>query len=164
MSPKSIRYLASFLVLVGVGVLAMACGDDEGGGRGPLTRTFYMEAIEPKGSASVENEPFPDTALPDGGGYALKEPNAEGKWEVETYTWSPKQIVVTEGDTVNLEILGVNGSKHDGSIEEYVPGFVVERGKLTRLSFVADEPGVFKISCATHVPSMTAELVVLPRG
>ncbi len=128
----------------------VACGGDDEEGPAAMTRTFYMEAVEPKGSATVDKEPFPDVALPGGGGYALKEPNAEGKWEVETYVWSAKQIVVNQGDTVKLEILGVNGATHAGSIEGYVDSFVVERGKLTSLSFVAETAGVFKISCASH--------------
>lgn len=145
-------------------VLLAACGGGGGGtGLQPTTRTIYMEAIEPKGSATVDKEPFPTASLPEGGGYALKQPDDSGKWEVETYTWNPDQIVVTEGDTVNLEILGVNGARHEAFIEGYVDSFVVERGKLTSLTFVADTPGVFKIVCTTHQPSMTAELVVLPQ-
>ena len=151
-------------LLAPLALLAAGCGSNDDVSGEPAVRTFYMEAMEPKGSASVEKEAFPDVALPEGGGYVLKEPNAEGKWEVETYTWNPKQIVVTEGDTVNLEILGVNGARHEGSIGEYVESFIVERGKLTSLSFVADRAGVFTIGCATHQPSMTAELVVLPRS
>ena len=155
--------------LLGLAALAVACGDDEtqaGGGTStmpPTTHTIYMEAVEPKGSASVEEEAFPAEALPAGGGYVLEEPDDEGKWVVETYTWSPDQIVVHEGDTVNLEILGVNGKSHDSSIEGHVDSFVVERGKLTSLSFVAGSPGVYKIICSNHPPAMTAELVVLPR-
>ena len=150
------------VVSASVAVLA-SCGDGEDV-PSPATRTFYMEAVEPKGSTSVDKEPFPDAPLPEGGGYALEEPDEEGSWEVETYTWSPKQIIVNEGDTVKLEILGVNGSRHEGSVEGYVDSFVVERGKITSLTFVAGTPGVFRIACATHQPSMTGELVVLPRG
>ena len=155
--------MAIFGVSLSLMALQAACGDgDSGGSLAPTTRNIYMEAIEPKGSATIDKEPFPEASLPQGGGYALKEPDDTGKWEVETYTWSLGQIIVNEGDTVNLEILGVNGSRHDSSIEGYVNSFVVERGKLTSLTFVADKPGVFKIVCTIHQPSMTGELVVLP--
>ena len=129
----------------------------------PTTRTIYMEAVEPKGTTSVDKEPFPAEALPAGDGYALDEPDEEGNWVVETYTWAPDQIVVYEGDTVNLEIIGINGASHAASIEGHVDSFVVERGKLTSLSFVAGAPGVYKYICTTHAPAMTGELVVLPR-
>ena len=158
------------VLAAGLGLFAVACGGDENDGAEaakssiePTTRTIYMEAVEPKGSTSVEKEPFPTEALPEGGGYKLEEPDDEGNWVVETYTWAPEQIVVYEGDTVNLEIVGINGARHDSSIEGYVESFVVERGKLTSLSFTADKPGVFKIICHTHPPAMTGELVVLPR-
>ncbi len=153
------------VVVAAIGLLLAACGDEDAGfSLDPATHTIYMAAVEPKGSATVDKEPFPDAPLPQGGGYALKEPGADGKWEVETYAWSPEQFVVIEGDTVNLEILGVNGTRHEASIEGYVDSFVVERGKLTSLSFVAETPGVFKIVCTTHKPSMTGEILVLPRN
>ena len=158
------------LMIVGAALLAIAagCGDDDGESTAsastePTTHTIYMEAVEPKGSTSAEKEPFPTEALPKGGGYKLEEPDEEGKWVVETYTWAPDQIVVNEGDTVNLEIVGINGARHESFIEEYVDEFVVERGKLTSLSFVADKAGVFKIVCTIHPPAMTGELVVLPK-
>ncbi len=162
------RLLSVIAAGAAVAALLAACGDDGGSSDGassvePITRTVFMEAVEPKGSATVDKEPFPTDALPSGGGYALKEPDDKGKWEVETYTWAPEQVVALEGDTVNLEIIGINGARHEGSIEGHVEGFVVERGKLTSLSFVAGPPGTYKIMCSTHQPSMTAELVVLAR-
>ncbi len=164
------RYIVGllFLGIVGLSALAVACGDSDSKATGPqsiapMTRTFYMEAVEPKGSTSVEKEPFPSEALPAGAGYKLEAPDEDGKWVVETYTWAPDQIVVNQGDTVNLEIIGINGARHDAEIEGYVDSFVVERGKLTSLSFVADKAGVFKLICHTHQPAMTGELVVLPR-
>ena len=159
-----------FLVLIAVSVtgLAAACGDgdtqaDSAPLLEPTTRTIYWEVVEPKGSASIEKELFPTESLPAGGGYVLKEPDDEGTWVVEAYVWKDSQIVVNEGDTVNLEIVGINGERHPSYIEEYVDEFVVERGKLTSLSFVADKAGIFKIVCTVHQPTMTAELVVLPR-
>lgn len=156
------------LLAVGGALLAIAaaCGDDGGASASiePTTRTIYMEAVEPKGTTSVDKEAFPTEALPEGGGYGLKEPDEEGNWVVETYTWAPDQIVVFEGDTVNLEIIGINGAHHEGAIEGHVDSFVVERGKLTSLTFVAGAPGVYKITCTSHQPAMTGELVVLPRS
>ncbi len=159
-------WMSAMLATVAALALVMLAACEDGGGGislQPTTRTIYMEAVEPKGSATVDKEPFPTAPLPSGGGYALKEPDDTGKWEVETYTWAPDQIVVTEGDTVNLEILGVNGARHESFIEGYVDSFVVERGKLTSLSFVAGAPGVYKYICTTHPPAMTGELLVLPR-
>jgi plastocyanin len=123
-----------------------------------------MAAVEPKGGTTVDKEPFPRDPLPEGKGYVLKEPDPKtGRWEVSTYRWDPSQILVYQGDTVVLEILGVNGDVHPARIEGYVPGFVVRRGHLTRLTFTADKAGFFKIECTTHQPSMVGTLVVLPR-
>ena len=159
------------VIVIGAGAVLLAvaasCGDNDGGAAAsiqPTTHTIYMEAVEPKGTTTVDKEPFPAEALPEGDGYELEEPNEEGQWVVETYTWAPDQIIVNEGDQINLEIIGINGSRHDSSIEGHVDSFVVERGKLTSLSFVAGAPGVYKIICTIHQPAMTGELVVLPRS
>jgi plastocyanin len=123
-----------------------------------------MAAVEPKGGTTVDKEPFPQDPLPEGKGYVLKTPDPQtGRWEVSTYRWEPSQIVVYQGDIVVLEIVGVNGDIHPSRIEEYVPGFVVRRGQITRLTFKTDKPGFFKIECTTHQPSMVGYLVVLPR-
>ena len=164
------RMAIGFVLLMTLGVtgLALACGDDDSqesaaSAAEPATRTIYWEVVEPKGSANIEKEPFPADPLPEGSGYVLKEPDEEGNWVVEVYAWKDSQIVVNQGDTVDLEIVGVNGERHPSYIEEYVDEFVVERGKLTSLNFVADKAGIFKIVCTVHQPTMTAELVVLPR-
>ena len=129
----------------------------------PTNRIIYMNAIEPKGSTTTDKEPFPTDPLPLGGGYALKDPDEEGKWIVETYIWEPSVIVVYEGDDITLKILGINGAQHTAKIEEYVSTFTVKRGQITTLNFVADKAGTFKIECTTHQPSMTGYLLVLPR-
>ena len=88
-------------LVIGIAVLVVslsACGGDTAGGAAePATHTLYLEAIEPKGTTNVEKEPFPAESLPEGGGYALDEPDAEGNWVVETYKWSADQVVVAEG-------------------------------------------------------------------
>jgi plastocyanin len=163
------RYAFAAIAVITLGAiaaLAFACGEEEDqvSQIQPVERTIYMEAVEPKGTTNVAKEPFPGQALPPGGGYILKEPDEKGDWVVETYVWNPRQVVVHEGDTVHLQIIGINGASHEASIEGYVESFTVERGKITTLNFTAERPGVFKILCTTHQPSMTAELVVLPRS
>ena len=130
----------------------------------PMKRTIYMTAIEPKGSTEVAKEPFPKTSLPAGGGYGLKEPNKEGKWEVETYAWLPGSITVYQGDEVTLQVVGINGAEHAVSIEGYNLKYVVKRGEITTVSFKASKAGIFEIICHHHRPSMTAQLIVLPRS
>ena len=70
------------LGVIGAAVLA-ACGG-QAASVVQAERTIYMAAVEPKGSTTVDKEPFPAVALPEGGGYALDEPNADGLWVVET--------------------------------------------------------------------------------
>jgi hypothetical protein len=126
-------------------------------------RSFTIAAIESKGGASVEKEPFPNEPVPHGAGYALHQPDQNGRWEIEVYLFMPSQIIVNQDDDVTLDFVGVNGRNHPTTIAGYDKSFVLERGHVTRISFKADKAGVFAIQCGTHAPSMRAELVVLPR-
>lgn len=127
----------------------------------PRERTIYVAALEPKGGTTVDKETFPAQPLPQGGGYLLKKPDDKGRWEVSTYRWDPGTIVVNQGDRVTLEIIGINGDEHPFTIEGYWITDVVRRGRITRVTFTADKPGIFKIICRHHAPSMQADLVVL---
>ena len=155
--------LATGVVLTVLVMISAACASKGTAVEPPQSRTVYMAAIEPKGSTGVDKEPFPAQQLPPGGGYGLKPPDETGKWVVETYRFDPGTVVVNEGDTVTLEIVGINGATHAISIEGYGVATVLKRGKLQRLTFVADKPGIFRIVCVTHQPSMQADLVVLRR-
>lgn len=147
------------LGLAAVFTTAWLAGSAEAAG---MKRTITMVAIEPKGGTTVDKEPFPSTPLPEGKGYALTSPDANGRWEVSTYRWQPNQIVVSQGDDVTLEILGINGAEHPAVIEGYDVSFTVKRGELTTVTFTADKAGVFPFRCATHQPAMVGELIVLP--
>lgn len=129
----------------------------------PAKRFFTVAAVELKGGATVDKEAFPAGNLPAGGGYVLKQPDASGRWEVSTYLWMPAQIIVNQGDEVTLEFVGINGASHPTTIKGYGRSFVVRRGHATRMTFIADTPGVFPIVCASHPPSMVGELVVLAK-
>jgi len=124
-------------------------------------RTITIAAVEPKGGTTVDKEAFPTAALPQGGGYILKKPDASGRWEVSTYRWMPSQVFVNQGDEVTLEYVGINGAEHPGVIEGYNIAFKVKRGEVTTVTFKADKAGVFRILCDAHHPSMHGELIVL---
>lgn len=126
-------------------------------------RLIVVTAIEPKGGVTVDKEPFPAEKLPDGGGYVLKQPDDKGRWEISAYVFDPRQITVNEGDEVTLEFIGINGASHPTTIAGYDISFTLKRGQVNRVSFVASKPGVFAIKCATHHPTMAAELIVNPK-
>ncbi len=150
------------LVALALPLVVAACGAQGGTGLTASDRTVYLAAIEPKGTTSVAKEPFPAATLPGGGGYRLEGPDADGNWMVETYRWLPGEITVVQGDKVTLEVLGINGASHPTTIEGYDISFEVKRGQLNSVTFTADKPGIFRIICSAHQPSMTGQLVVLP--
>lgn len=127
-------------------------------------RTFTVLAVEPKGGTTVEKEPFPAKALPPGGGYVLSQPDEKTRrWEVSAYVWLPAQIIVNQGDEVTLEFVGINGAAHATTIEAFGQSFTLKRGEANRVTFVADKVGIFGIVCSTHKPSMSGELIVMPK-
>ena len=159
-----IRIVFVILLLAMSVVLLAACAQAPASKLPPPTkRTITLAAIEPKGSTTVDKEPFPVDALPPGGGYALAAPDKTGTWGVETYRWDSSTIVVNQGDEVTLEVIGINGKEHPTTIEGYNVNFAVKRGQLSKVTFTADKPGIFKVICSAHQPSMTADLVVLAR-
>lgn len=125
-------------------------------------RHIIVTAVEPKGGANVDKEPFP-VPLPEGGGYVLKKPNEEGRWEVAVYVFEPRQIFVDEGDEVTLEFVGINGASHPTTIEAYGQVFELKRGHINRVTFTADKPGRHSIVCSAHLPTMVSELIVNPK-
>ena len=160
MTRKARIAVLSSTVLVGVLLLAPALGAVASAEE----RTIYIAAIEPKGGTTVDKEPFPARELPKGPGYVRKAPDASGRWEVSVYQWSPTTVVVKQGDRVTLEIVGINGAVHIAHVDKYHPEqFAVKRGEVTRIQFTADTPGLFKIHCRNHEPTMEGYLVVLPR-
>jgi plastocyanin len=126
-------------------------------------RHIVVTAVEPKGGANVEKEPFPTASLPEGGGYVIKKPNDEGRWEVAVYVFEPRQIFVDEGDEVTLEFVGINGSAHPIAIEAYGQSFELKRGHVHKATFTADKPGRHSIVCSAHLPTMVSELIVAPK-
>lgn len=131
---------------------------------GAAQRFFTILAVEPKGGAIVDKEPFPAAALPPGGGYVITGPDDKTRrWEVSAYIWLPSQIIVNEGDQVTIEFVGINGTEHPTTIAAFGQTFTVRRGQAHRVNFTADKVGIFGIVCGTHKPSMSGELIVMPK-
>ncbi len=129
----------------------------------PPGRVIYMAAVEMKGGTQQEKEPYPEAPLPPGRGYIKTPPNAAGRWEVSAYQWSPATIVVQQGQTITLEIVGINGDEHPSTISGLVDSFTVRRGQITRVTFTPSKPGLYPIICTKHQPNMQGTLVVLPK-
>ncbi len=127
-------------------------------------RFFTILAVEPKGGTTVDKEPFPTGPLPAGGGYVIAQPDEKTRrWEVSAYIWQPSQIIVNEGDEVTLEFVGINGADHPTTIAAFGQTFTLKRGHAHRVTFTADKVGIFGIICSTHRPSMSGELIVMPK-
>ena len=127
-------------------------------------RFFTVLAVEPKGGTATDKEPYPTTGLPSGGGYVLASPDERTRrWEVSAYVWQPSQIIVNEGDEVTLEFVGINGASHPTTIAAFGQSFNLKRGQAHRVTFKAEKAGIFGIVCSTHQPSMSGELIVMPK-
>jgi hypothetical protein len=149
-------------------LVAMVVGGQIGGlgtssAQVAVRRYFTIAAVEPRGGATVSQEPVPTEPLPPGPGYVVRQPDQTGRWEVSVYLWSPSQIVVRQGDEVTLDFVGINGASHPTEIKGLDKAFTLKRGHVVRVEFTADQPGIYPIICNTHVPTMRGEIVVLPR-
>lgn len=152
--PNSIGFRLTIMAALGCAAVTPAFA---------ASRHIVVTAVEPKGGAQADKEPFPAEAAPAGGGFVLKAPNESGRWEVSVYVWDPRQIFVDQGDEVTLEFVGVNGASHPTTISGYDKTFELKRGHINRVTFTADKAGRFEIKCATHHPTMVAELIVAPK-
>jgi hypothetical protein len=82
---------------------------------------------------------------------------------VGRYTLGADRSGPREGETVTLEIVGINGDVHPSTIPGVVDSFIVKRGEVTRVTFIAAKPRLYPITCTKHTPSMQGTLVVLPK-
>lgn len=157
--------IAVGIAAIGVGAVAVSAGDAKAAVK---TRLIYMSAVEWKGSASVSKEPYPTAPLPKGGGYESFPPGSPevagdpGKWAVETYRFDTAVVAACQGERVVLKIFGVNAKSHQIVIPAFNKNFTVYRGQMATSVFKVNKTGIFAITCITHMPSHTADLVVLP--
>jgi plastocyanin len=126
-------------------------------------RLLTLAAVEYKGGANIEKEPFPGAgSLPESKGYGITSPDETGRWNVNAYRWDTGVLVAKSGETVTLQTFGVNGAYHEAQLEGHNVAFNVTRGAMVSTTFVAGEPGIYRIACLTHAPVMEAQFLVLP--
>jgi len=153
------------ITAIGVASFAVATSDAKASVK---TRMIYMSAVEWKGSSNISKEPYPTAPLPSGGGYESFAPGSPevaskpGEWAVETYRFDTAVVAACKGERVVLKIFGVNAKSHEIVIPDFDKSFTVYRGQLATSVFKANKTGIFPITCITHRPSHTADLVVLP--
>ena len=108
-------------------------------------------------------QPPVNSTIPVGGGFRITEPNKVGAWDFRSFTFSPDQIVVNQGDKVTLHFIGVQGAHHVVTVEG-VDTFELMRGQIHTVSFVANNPGTITYICHVHLPNMVGQILVLPKA
>lgn len=108
-------------------------------------------------------QPPLNSTIPTGGGFRLTEPNKVGAWDFRSFTFSPDQIVVNQGDKVTLHFIGVQGTHHLITVDG-IATFPLMRGQIHTVSFIAKNPGTINYTCHLHLPNMVGQILVLPKA
>ena len=108
-------------------------------------------------------QPPANSTIPVGGGFRITKPNKVGAWDFRSFTFSPDQIVVNQGDKVTLHFIGVQGAHHVVTVQG-VETFELMRGQIHTISFVANNPGTITYICHVHLPNMVGQILVLPKA
>ncbi len=140
----------------------------------PVDRVIEVTGFEVKGTTNTDDLAAPEVdpkTLSAGYGY-----NAPGfddanpkNWRVASYMWNAGDVVAFQGDSLDLHTFILNGNSHNVWVEAPDGSKVVEdiemnRGRTYTLEFDASEAGVYQLVCSTHAPTMTADIVVLPKS
>ena len=82
--------------------------------------------------------------------------------------FSLKILEVNQNDNITVYFYNMEaptGDKHSFTINApYNVNLTLGQGKNGSISFVANEPGIFRYYCEYHEPTMSGQLVVLPKG
>jgi plastocyanin len=154
--------------------LALSVGESLAQTDMPTTHTIFMTGMEVKGTTTADKLAPPAVNPTDlSKGYGFKAPGKADKgdprkWEVASYIFSPGFVVVRQGDTVKLTAFLVNGDEHEVSVADPEGRQVVakatwQRGRQYEVSFIAEKPGAYQLTCSTHAPTMGATFFVVPR-
>ena len=138
------------------------------------SHAIYMTAVEFKGSTTTDRLAVPDvdpTKLSHGYAYRAPgeaDPAARKRWEVASYQFSPSFMTVQQDDSIMLSVFIANGDHHEVQLtdpegDKIIANASWDRGREYTAFFQARKVGTYRLECAVHRPSMSAEIVVLPR-
>jgi plastocyanin len=120
----------------------------------PQTRTFTVTSVplavhEMQGSMDFLQKDFAKGGILDG---------------KEVYGFYPSDLIVYQGDTVNLTLVNPEDDPHTFTITELGVNVEMKAQSTTKASFVASKAGTYQFICAEpeHMPYMWGQLVVLP--
>ena len=103
-------------------------------------------------------QPPANSTIPTGGGFRITEPNKVGAWDFRSFTFSPDQIVVNQGDKVTLHFV------HHLITVDGLGAFPLLRGQIHTVSFIANNPGTINYICHVHLPNMAGQILVIAKG
>ena len=135
----------------------------------PGTRHFHVITVHYDGltgltaSAAHPAEAFPAAAMPPGGGLLLRAPNAEGNWSVRAFVFHPQQIIVQQGDRIALTFVDVQGPAFRIAVDGIAEPIAIRRGETRTVTLTAERAGRIAYRALDQQPSMSGEIVVLPR-
>jgi plastocyanin len=115
------------------------------------------------GPTHPAEKPPLNSTIPTGGGFRITEPNKVGAWDFRSFTFSPSQIIVNQGDKVTLHFIGVQGAHHIITVDG-IGTFSLNRGQIHTVSFIATSPGTINYTCHLHMPNMVGQILVLPKS
>lgn len=169
------RLMVNGALALAASVLIAGCGgSEEQASRVPVRteRTIEVTAYELKGSTTIDKLAAPEKEPNKlSSGYDYKPPGFDSankdSWQVSTYRWEPGQVIAHQGETINFHIFVVNGNEHAAVIKSPSGAKVgrevkMNRGRDYTVALKATEPGVYRLVCSNHEPTMAADILVLP--
>lgn len=132
-------------------------------------RHFHVVTVHVDGatgitaSAAHPAEAYPTQPFPAGGGLLLRPLSAEGNWSVRAFVFQPSQIIVPAGTPVTLSFVGVQGPSFNIAVDGVAEPIALRRGEVHSVAVQADRPGIIGFRALGQAPSMTGQILVLPR-
>src|SRR5258708_30157147 len=161
------------IILMGISVTLFADGSSAEQSE-PRCHSMYVSAVEFKGSTTNDKLGPPrvdPSKMSRGYTYTAPgkaDPSAPQRWEVASYQFSPAFASAQQDDSIMLSVFVVNGDHHDVQLvdpdgEPIIDKATWYQGREYTSFFQVRKLGIYRLQCATHAPSMTATILVLPR-
>lgn len=132
-------------------------------------RHFHVITVHLDGATGIQAsaahpaEAYPTQPMPAGGGLLLRPLSQEGNWSVRAFVFQPSQIVVMQGEPVTLTFVDIQGPSFRIAVDGVAEPIAIRRGEVRSVTLPAERPGRIGFRSLDHAPSMSGEILVLPR-